>query len=111
MSIIFPTSYNFILTPIFGVSSQVKILEFFIFLLDQSKNPPWSNISQISRILDLSKSSVKKIVDEFIKERILLEKKIETHAKNPKREVRINQENPIVLEVLNLYKNLKLISK
>jgi hypothetical protein len=111
LSITFPKDYKFIFTNIFGDTSQVKILEFFIFTIDQSKNPPWTHITQISRILKISKSSIKKVIDEFIKKEVLIEKKIETHAKNPKRDVRINHENQIVLEILTLYKKLKSLSK
>lgn len=102
----FPKNYRFILTQIFGETTRVKILEFFLCISADEKYSPTTYISQISRILTLSKSSVKKIIDFLIFENFLIEQKIETHQKNPRRDIRLNTDNLKVIKLIELYNQL-----
>ncbi|MCP4764074.1 MAG: MarR family transcriptional regulator [archaeon] len=106
----FPSNYIFIFTKIFGDTPRVKIIEFFIltFINAEKETPPWTYISQVSRVLNLSKSSVKKIIDKMIKEEFLIEKKIETHAKNPQRNIKINKKKPVVSELVDFYQKIRM---
>ena len=106
-SIFFPEDYQFIFTPIFGDTPRVRITEFFIATTIKSDNPPWTFIAQISRLLSLSKSSVKNTIDNMLKDGFLIEKKIETHQKNPQRNIRINNENRTINHLKNFYNELK----
>ena len=106
-SIIFSQDYQFKFTEIFGGTPRVRILEFFITTTINSDNPPWTYIAQISRILSLSKSSVKNTIDNMLKDGFLIEKKIETHQKNPQRNIRINNKNRTISHLKNFYNELK----
>ncbi|MBD3352870.1 MAG: hypothetical protein GF364_15405 [Candidatus Lokiarchaeota archaeon] len=110
MSADFSDDYSFRFIRIFGNTPRIKILEFFVYLYDKTGKQPWSYISQLSRLLKLSKSSVKKVIDSLIYENILIEKKIETHAKHPKRNISIKTNKPIVLELLEFYRKIKHLS-
>jgi len=102
----FPENYSFILTQIFGETPRIKIIEFFLFISSDKKTIPTSYISQISRILILSKSSVKNVIDALTNEKILIEKKIETHQKYPQRDIRLNTDNLKVKKLMDFYKQL-----
>lgn len=106
MSIEFPDDYNFIFPNLFGNTPRVKILEFFIATSNNNNNP-WSYISQISRLIKLSKSSVKNAIENLLQSKILIEKKIETHAKNPQRNLRLNKDNNEIKELIRFYKSIK----
>jgi predicted transcriptional regulator len=64
-------------------------------------------MAQISRLLDLSKSSVKNTVDNMLNDGFLIEKKIETHQKNPQRNIRLNNENRTIMQLMDFYSKLK----
>ena len=102
----FPKNYSFVLTKIFGDTPRTKIIEFFLCISSDKKKIPSSYISQISRILGLSKSSVKIIADNLIKEKFLIEKTIETHQKNPQRDIRLNTDNMKVIKLMDFYNQL-----
>ena len=102
----FPKNYSFVLTQIFGGTPRTKIVEFFLCISSNQKIIPTSYISQISRILDLSKSSVKTIVDNLINEKFLIERTIETHQKNPQRDIRLNTDNLKVTKLMDFYNQL-----
>jgi len=106
-SIFFPEDYQFIFTTIFGDTPRVRITEFFIATTIKSDNPPWTFMAQISRLLDLSKSSVKNTVDNMLNDGFLIERKIETHQKNPQRNIRINNENRTIIQLMDFYSKLK----
>ena len=106
-TIFFPEDYQFIFTPIFGDTPRVRITEFFIATTIKSDNPPWTFMAQISRLLDLSKSSVKNTVDNMLNDGFLIEKKIETHQKNPQRNIRLNNENRTIMQLRDFYSKLK----
>ncbi|MHA1729631.1 MAG: hypothetical protein ACTSWY_13020 [Promethearchaeota archaeon] len=107
----FPENHQFIFTKIFGDSPRIRIIEFFIITRIEGDidNPPWTYLSQISRLLNLSKSSVKKTIDLLIDEGFLVEKKIETHQQNPKRNIRVKKNNPLFSELIEFYKGIKKI--
>ena len=102
----FPKDYLFVLTQIFGETTRIKILEFFLSISLDKKIAPTSYISQISRILTLSKSSVKDVIDSLLKEDFLIENKVETHQKNPQRDIRLNIANVKVTKLMDFYKQL-----
>lgn len=106
-SIFFSEDYQFIFTTIFGDTPRVRIIEFFIATTIKSDNPPWTFMAQISRLLGLSKSSVKNTVDNMLNGGFLIEKKIETHQKNPQRNIRLNNENRTIVQLKDFYDKLK----
>jgi DNA-binding MarR family transcriptional regulator len=106
-SIFFPEDYKFIFTTIFGDTPRIRIIEFFIVTTIKSDNPPWTFMAQISRLLGLPKSSVKNVVDNMLNDGFLIENKIETHQKNPQRNIRINNENRTISHLKNFYNELK----
>ncbi|MGV9173053.1 MAG: hypothetical protein ACOC44_15470 [Promethearchaeia archaeon] len=97
---------NFILNKVFGNSVRVKVIE---VLLDSliSEEKDWLNLSDIAREADISVSSSKRIVDQLIEEEFADLNRIETHAKNPKKEVRLNMDNKIAEELIFFYRKIK----
>jgi len=110
MSESFPQNHVYVLTKLFGDTPRVRILEFFIVTSMDAEGTPISHISQIARILKLSKSTVKQNIDDMIKSGLLIEKKIETHAQNPQRNVRINKGHLLITEMLAFYHRIKNIA-
>jgi hypothetical protein len=97
---------KYILTKVFGNTVRIKILE---ILLETSleKEMKWLNISELAKIAGISTSSSKRIVDELIIENIAEKKPIQTHAKNPEKEIHLNLDNKIVNELIFFYRKLK----
>ena len=97
---------NFILTRIFGKSVRVKILEILIENTLQ-KEIIWLNISEIAKLCGISTSSSKRIVDELIEEGLVDLKPIQTHAKNPEKEIRLNLDSKLINELVFFFRKLK----
>lgn len=97
---------NFILIKVFGDTVRVKIIE---VLLDHmiSNKETWLNLSEIARRADISVSSSKRIVDQLIEKEFVDLHHIETHAKNPEKEVRLNVDSKIVSELAFFYRKIK----
>ncbi|MHA1338624.1 MAG: hypothetical protein ACTSRZ_00045 [Promethearchaeota archaeon] len=106
----FPKSYKFLLTKYFGDTYRVRVMEFLLYILKNWDSTlfesPKTYISQISKLTKLSKSSVKKAIDELIQENVLIENKEETHAKYPRRFVYLDKNNPITMELFEFYKKI-----
>lgn len=104
-----PFSRNF-LPYIFGNSVQIQILDTLckFSLKDlQNNSYKWLNLSQLAKESKVAKSSVKRVVDTLLTKDIIEEKKIQTHAQNPPREVRLNQSSPIVKELLFFFQKIR----
>ena len=97
---------KFILTKIFGESVRVKILEILIENMLQ-KEIKWLNISEIAKLCNISTSSSKRIVDILIEEGLVDLKPIQTHAKNPEKEIRLNLDNKLINELVFFFRKLK----
>ena len=96
----------FVLTKIFGKSVRVKILE---ILLENAlqKEIKWLNISELAKIGSVSTSSSKRIVDKLIKEGLVDLKPIQTHAKNPEKEIRLNLDNKLISELIFFFRKVR----
>ena len=97
---------NFILTRIFGKSVRVKILEILVENMLQ-KEIKWLNISELAKLCGISTSSSKRIVDKLIEEGLADLKHIQTHAKNPEKEIRLNLDNKLINELIFFFRKLK----
>jgi DNA-binding MarR family transcriptional regulator len=97
---------DFILTRIFGKSVRVKILEILIENTLQ-KEIIWLNISEIAKLCGISTSSSKRIVDKLIEEGLVDLKPIQTHAKNPEKEIRLNLDSKLINELIFFFRKLK----
>ena len=97
---------DFILTRIFGKSVRVKILEILIENTLQ-KEIIWLNISELAKLCGISTSSSKRIVDELIEEGLVDLKPIQTHAKNPEKEIRLNLDSKLINELVFFFRKLK----
>jgi DNA-binding MarR family transcriptional regulator len=97
---------DFILTRIFGKSVRVKILEILIENTLQ-KEIIWLNISEIAKLCGISTSSSKRIVDKLIEEGLVDLKPIQTHAKNPEKEIRLNLDRKLINELIFFFRKLK----
>lgn len=97
---------SFILTKIFGKSVRVKILE---ILLENAlqKEIEWLNISELAKIGNVSTSSSKRIVDKLIEEGLVDLKPIQTHAKNPEKEIRLNLDNKLINELIFFFRKVR----
>jgi hypothetical protein len=67
----------------------------------------WQNFSKIAQQAAVSKSSGKRIIEELLKKKMVEEKKIETHAQNPPRQVRLNTTHPAVNELIFFFKKIR----
>jgi len=101
-----PQKTNFILARIFGKSVRVKILEILIENMLQ-KEIKWLNISEIAKLCGISTSSSKRIVDNLIEEGLVDLKHVQTHAKNPEKEIRLNLDNKLINELIFFFRKLK----
>lgn len=97
---------DFILVRIFGKSVRVKILEILIENTLQ-KEIIWLNISEIAKLCGISTSSSKRIVDKLIEEGLVDLKPIQTHAKNPEKEIRLNLDSKLINELIFFFRKLK----
>lgn len=98
--------FNFILSYVFGEGVRIKILE--VLLKESLQNEiKWLNLSEIAEIARISTSSSKRIVDDLIKEKLVDLKTIQTHAKNPEKEIRLNLDNKIVKELIFFYRKIQ----
>jgi len=97
---------KFILTNIFGNTVRIKILE---LLLDNilKKEVEWEYLSKIAKEAGISTSSSKRVIDSLIESNIVDELPIKTHAKNPKRSIRLNLDNKIVNELIFFYRKIR----
>jgi len=99
---------KFILASIFGDSVRIKILE---ILLDNAlqKEIKGLNISEIAKLTGISTSSSKRIIDNLIEEKIveLNPLYIQTHVKNPEKEIKLNVNNKMINELIFFYRKLK----
>ncbi|MHA1821412.1 MAG: hypothetical protein ACTSU2_00685 [Promethearchaeota archaeon] len=106
----FPEDYQFRFIKLFGDTPRVKVLEFFIalYILAKKEYSPISYISQIARLLGISKSSVKNSVDALTADNILIEKRESSHIQHPKRNFKLNLKNEYVLKLINFYERLEI---
>lgn len=97
---------KFILTEILGDSVRIKILE---LLLENilKKEIEWEYISKVAKDAGISTSSSKRVIDSLIQEKIVDVLPIETHAKNPKKSIRLNLDNKIVNELVFFYRKIR----
>ena len=95
-----------VLTKIFGKSVRVTILE---ILLENAlqKEIKWLNISELAKIGSVSTSSSKRIVDKLIEEGLVDLKPIQTHAKNPEKEIRLNLDNKLISELIFFFRKVR----
>ena len=101
---------RFYLLHLFGSSVNVKIME--ILLQTAIANPPgasviWHNFSELSQQASVARSSGKRILDNLLTQGFILEKKIETHAQNPPRMVRLNDDNLAIQELMFFYRKVR----
>ncbi|MFX1394980.1 MAG: hypothetical protein ACFFAH_15610 [Promethearchaeota archaeon] len=101
-----PQKKYFILARIFGKSVRVKILEILLENMLQ-KEMKWLNISEIAKLCGISTSSSKRIVDNLIEEGLVDLKDIQTHAKNPEKEIRLNLDNKLINELIFFFRKVK----
>ncbi len=94
------------MTKVFGESVRAKVLDVLLENYLQT-DITWLNISEIAEIAGISTSSSKRLVDALIDEKIVDLKSIQTHAKNPEKEVRLNSDNKIVQELVFFFRKLK----
>jgi len=97
---------KYFLTKIFGNTVRIKILEILLENCLQ-KDPVWLNISEIAKMAKISTSSSKRIIDDLIKDKIVDLKSIQTHAKNPEKEIQLNLDNKFVGELIFFYRKIK----
>ena len=98
------------LIEIFGDSVQVRVLDRLCASLIKEvsdSKPQWMNLSQIALKSEVAKSSVKRVVDELLKKQLVIEQPIQTHAQNPPRNIRLNDSNPIIGELLFFYRKIR----
>ena len=93
-------------TKIFGDHVRIKILE---ILLENNlkKEIVWLNLSEIAKLAGISTSSSKRIVDQLVDEGLAELKPIQTHAKNPEKEIRLNADHKIIKELIFFYIKVK----
>jgi len=97
---------DFLLTKIFGNTVRIKVFE--ILIRSALKNEKeWLNISKVAKIANISTSSSKRVIDDLIKEGLIVLKPVQTHAKNPEKEIQLNLDNKIVSELIFFYRKLK----
>ena len=84
----------------------MKILE---ILLENAlqKEIKWLNISELAKIGSVSTSSSKRIVDKLIKEGLVDLKPIQTHAKNPEKEIRLNLDKKLINELIFFFRKVR----
>ena len=98
------------LKEIFGSSVIVGVFDILCYnYLQESKSekPIWFNLSELAKSAKISKSSVKRTIDILLVKDFILEKKIETHAKNPPRNIRLNENNPVIQELIFFYRKIR----
>ena len=98
------------LTPLFGQSVNVKILESLLYMqIEEAREqkPIWNNLSEIARLANISKSSAKRILDALLEKEFVEEKTIKTHASNPPRMFRLNSSNNAIRELIFFYKKVR----
>ena len=97
---------KFILTEVFGDTVRIKILE---LLLENvlKKEIEWEHISKIAKEAGISTSSSKRVIDSLIQEKIVDVKQVKTHAKNPKKSIRLNLDNKVVNELIFFYRKVR----
>ena len=97
---------QFKLTKILGDHVRIKILE---ILLENhlKKEVTWLNLSEIAKLAGISTSSSKRIVDQLVDEGLADLKPIQTHAKNPEKEIRLSADNKIIKELIFFYIKVK----
>ena len=91
------------LIEIFGDSVQVRVLDRLCALLIKEgpdSKLQWMNLSQLASKSEVAKSSVKRVVDDLLLKKLVMEQKIQTHAQNPPRNIRLNDSNPVIGELL-----------
>jgi len=97
---------KFLLTKIFGNSVRIKILE--ILLENGLKQEiEWLNISKIAKIAGISTSSSKRIIDQLIEDKLVDLRPIQTHAKNPEKDIQLNLDNKVIKELIFFYRKVK----
>ncbi|MHA1293126.1 MAG: hypothetical protein ACTSQJ_10695 [Promethearchaeota archaeon] len=96
---------KFILNKVFGNTVRIKVLE--ILINNNLENDSWLNISKIAKIANISTSSSKRIIDKLIEDKFVDLKPIQTHAKNPEKEIKLNTDNKIINELIFFYQKLK----
>ena len=97
---------KFILINIFGNTVRIKILE---LLLENilKKDVEWEYISKLAKEAGISTSSSKRVIDSLIMSKIVDVLPVKTHAKNPKKSIRLNLDNKIVNELIFFYRKIR----
>ena len=90
---------NYLLTGLFGDSVRIKILEILLEISLQ-KQIQWLNISEIAKIAEISTSSSKRVIDDLIEQEIVDLRPIQTHAKNPEKQIALNLDSPTIRELV-----------
>ena len=106
-----PTSSpRFYLLQLFGSSVNVKILEILLqTAIAQTVGIPvqWHNFSELSNQASVARSSGKRILDNLLAQGFLIEKNVATHAQNPPRMVRLNEDNLAIQELMFFYRKVR----
>lgn len=74
----------------------------------QSENT-WLNLSEIARLGKISTSTVKRIIEDLIRNEIVLlrENTYQSPVKNPERQVQLNSSSKLAKELLFFYQKLR----
>jgi len=101
---------RFYLLQLFGSSVNVKIIEILLqTAITQKSGTPvsWHNFSELSKQASVARSSGKRILDTLLAQGFILEKKVATHAQNPPRMVRLNDDNLAIQELIFFYRKVR----
>ena len=103
-------SPRFYLPQLFGSSVNIKIIETLLqtaITQNSSATVQWHNFSELSQQASVARSSGKRILDNLLARGFILEKKIATHAQNPPRMVRLNDDNLAIQELIFFYRKVR----
>ena len=101
---------RFYLLDLFGSSVNVKIMEILLqTAIAQNSGAPvlWHNFSELSNQASVARSSGKRILDDLLAKGFLIEKNVATHAQNPPRMVRLNEDNLAIQELMFFYRKVR----
>ncbi len=99
---------EFLLPKVFGSSRRIIILEILLKNYMRNENT-WINFSEIARCGKLSTSTAKRIIEELIRDRIVLlrENTYQSPVKNPEKQVQLNSSSKISKELIFFYQKLR----
>ncbi len=98
---------EFLLPKVFGTSRRIIILETLLKNFIRNENG-WINFSEIARFGKISTSTAKRILDELIRNEIVLQREntYQSPVKNPERQVQLNSSSRISKELIFFYQKL-----